>query len=180
MLAVVFAVSLIGVRYEHPQVHFTVDLPKEWVVADPKDDPTGVILQRATDDRLTICSIHATQVGDMALADYVLAIAAASQGERGYTRLASGPVTLAGTVGHRLRFTQFIDEKGEFTKTVEERIVIIDGVGYVVRVEGFTPWFKKRSSDVAHLFDTFAVPAAPTTKAEPAPGKHVQPCPFNL
>lgn len=158
MLAVVIAVSLVGVHYEHPQGLFTVELPKEWTVADKQDDPSGVIVQRMTDDRLTICAIRAVKIGSITLQDFVLAMAAASQGERGYTSLAGGPTTLSGYLGHRRRYTLWIDEKGEFTKTVEERVVVIDHIGYVVHIEGFTPWFKRRSGDVAMLFDTFTIP----------------------
>jgi hypothetical protein len=176
MLAVTVVVSLLGVHYEHPQQHFTVDLPKEWAPVEPLTDPAGVIFHRNTHDRLTICTIRAVPLGDATLQDFVLAIAAASQGEPGYVSLASGPTTLAGAVGYRRRFTLFIDPNGQFTKTVEERVAIIDHVGYVVRVEGFTHWFNKRSRDAAQIFKTFATPHA-DGGAKPASIRSL-PCPF--
>ena len=177
MLAVVFAVSLVGVHYEHPKQHFTVDLPKDWSPVEPLNDPAGVIFHRNTNDRLTICTIRAVAIGDVTLQDFVLAIAAASQGEPGYRSVASGPTTLAGATGYRLRFTQFIDAGGQFTKTVEERIVIIERVGYVVRVEGFTHWFNARSRDAAHIFQTFATPG-PDGRAKRVTPRSL-PCPFS-
>lgn len=161
MLAVMLAVSLVGVSYEHPKQHFTVDLPKDWAPVAPLDDPAGVVFHRNTNDRLTICTIRAVPIGDATLQDFVLAIAAASQGEPGYVSLASGPTTLAGALGYRRRFSLFIDPKGQFTKTVEERVAIIDGIGYVVRVEGFTHWFNQRARDAAQIFKTFAAPGSP-------------------
>ncbi len=176
MLAVVFAVSLVGVHYEHPKQHFTVDLPKGWVLVEPSNDPAGAIFHRNTNDRLTICTIRAVQLGNASLQDFVLAIAAASQGEPGYRSVASGPTTLAGETGYRLRFTQFIDSSGQFTKTVEERIAIIGGVGYVVRVEGFTHWFNARVGDAAHIFKTFATPGTDGRAKSASPRS--LPCPF--
>ena len=176
MLAVMLVASLVGVLYEHPKQHFTVDLPKDWAPVEPLNDPDGVILHRNTNDRLTICTIRAVPLGNATLQDFVLAIAAASQGEPGYARIASGPTTLAGAPGYRLRFTQFIDAGGQFTKTVEERVVIIEHVGYVVRVEGFTHWFNQRSRDAARIFETFAAPG-PDGRARTAPLRCL-PCPF--
>ncbi|HSI05173.1 MAG TPA: hypothetical protein VLC93_11880, partial [Myxococcota bacterium] len=173
MLAVVFAVSIVGVHYEHPQRHFSVELPKDWAPVEPLNDPAGIIFHRNTNDRLTISTIRAVPVGDATLQDFVLAIAAASQGEPGYVSVASGPTTLAGAVGYRRRFTLFIDPNGQFTKTVEERVAIIDGIGYVVRVEGFTHWFNQRSRDTAQIFKTFATPGS----ARPASLRSL-PCPF--
>jgi hypothetical protein len=172
MLAVVLAVSLVGVHYEHPRQHFSVELPNGWVPVEPQNDPAGVILNRNTNDRLTICSIRAVPIGNASLQDFVLALAAAAQGQPGYMSIANGPTTLAGAVGYRMRFTLFIDPKGQFTKTVEERIAIIDHVGYVVHIEGFTHWFNQRSRDVAQIFKTFATPHAVSTKVLGLP------CPF--
>jgi hypothetical protein len=171
MLAVVLAVSLVGVHYEHPQQHFSVELPKEWAPVEPQNDPAGVIFNRNTNDRLTICSIRAVQLGDATLQDFVLAIAAASQGQPGYVNVANGPTTLAGFPGYRMRFTSFIDPHGQFTKSVEERVTIIDHVGYVVHVEGFTHWYNSRTKDFAQIFKTFATPHAKVMLGLPCPFK---------
>jgi len=174
MLAVIVAVSLVGVHYEHPKAHFSLELPKGWTPVEPQNDPDGVILNRTTNDRLTICSIRAVPVGNASLLDFVLALAAATQGQPGYKDIASGPTTLAGVAAYRRRFTLFIDAKGQFTKTVEERVTIVDHVGYVVHVEGFTHWFNSRSRDFAQIFKTFAIPVAHGT----AGSVHGQPCPL--
>lgn len=173
MLAVVLAASLVGVHYEHPQAHFSVELPKEWAPAEPQaSDPTGVIFNRNTNDRLTICSIHAVALGDTSLQDFVLAIAAASQGELGYKSIASGASTLGGVPAYRRKFSLFIDPHGQFTKTVEERVVVIDHVGYVVHAEGFTHWFNSRTRDFDQMFKTFAVGGGS------ARSNGTLPCPF--
>ena len=172
MLAVLLAVSLVGVHYEHPQQHFSVELPKDWAPVEPQNDPNGVILNRNTNDRLTICSIRAVPVADATLQDFVLAIAAASQGQPGYRNIANGATTLAGAPAYRMRFSVFIDPNGQFTKTVEERIAIINHTGYVVHAEGFTHWFNARTKDFTQIFTTFATPGMgkrPTVVGLPCP-----------
>ncbi len=173
MLAVALVVSIVGVHYEHPQHHFVVELPNAWQPVDQQEDQAGVVFQRNTNDRLTLCTIRAVPVAGATLQDFVLAIAAASQGEPGYRSVASGPTTLGGAAGYRRRFTLFIDPDGQFSKTVEERVAVVDGIGYVVRVEGFTLWFNRRARDVAQIFETFSIrrPGASTSR-------RTQPCPF--
>jgi hypothetical protein len=158
MLALLVAVSVVGVQYEHPQQHFTVDLPKDWKAVEPQNDPQGVIFNRNTNDRLTICMVRAVPVGSSSLQDLVLALAAATQSEPGYKAMSQGAIKFAGGEGYRRRFSLFIDPQGQFTKTVEERVIIINHVGYVVHVEGFTRWFNSRTKDFDQIFKTFSPP----------------------
>ncbi len=154
MLSLVLALSL-GVQYEDIHQRFTVDLPDQWQLAPMPGDTGGVTFRRTREQALAIVSIRVTEVKKISLDAYAKSIVAQTEKQKSYRRLAAGIDKLAGVSAYRHRYALDIDEEGKMKKTAEDRMVVINGIGYVIHAESLEQTFDSFAMDFTHFIDTF-------------------------
>lgn len=172
MLALALVALLPSLAYQDIHQRFTVDLPNEWQLAPMPGDTGGVTFRRTREGVLAICSIRITNLKRMSLDTYVKKLIASNENEKGYRALIQEPDTLAGAPAYRRRFALDVDQEGKIKKTVEERIAIANGIGYIIHVETLEGAFDSFVADFQHFIDTFKPAGSEQpTSAQPSMGR---------
>lgn len=164
MVALALALSL-GLPYEDIHQRFTVDLPNEWQLAPMPGDTGGVTFRRTREGALAIVSIRVTEVKKISLDSYAKSIVSQTEKQKSYRRLAAGIDKLAGVAAYRHRYALDVDEEKKLKKTAEDRMAVVNGIGYVIHAESLEQTFDSFSADFTHFIDTF-VPAGQQAPAQ--------------
>jgi hypothetical protein len=154
MLSLALALVL-GVQYEDIHQRFTVDLPEQWQLAPMPGDTGGVTFRRTRDQARAIGSIRITEVKKMSLDAFEKSVVSQTEKQKTYRRLAAGIDKLAGVAAYRHRYALDIDEEGKMKKTAEDRMAVINGIGYVIHAESLEQTFDSFAIDFTHFIDTF-------------------------
>ncbi len=154
MLSLVLALTL-GVQYEDIHKRFTVDLPDQWQLAPMPGDTGGVTFRRTRDQALAIVSIRITEVKKMSLDTFSKSVVQQTEKQKTYRRLAAGIDKLAGGSAYRHRYALDVDEEGKVKKICEDRMAVINGIGYVIHAESLEQTFDSFAVDFGIFIDTF-------------------------
>ena len=155
MLAFVFAALNLAAAYNDIHERFTVDLPAEWQLAPMPGDTGGVTFRRVREKTLAIVSIRVVAVKSVTLDAYVKRLVDGSSKEQGYRPISGDNDTLAGQPAYKRKFGLDVDKEGKIKKIVEERIVVVNGFGYILHTESLDSTFDSFADDFKHFADTF-------------------------
>jgi hypothetical protein len=164
MLALVIVSALQGLAYEDIHQRFSVDLPAEWQLAPMPGDTGGVTFRRTREAALAICTIRISELKKMTLDAYTKKWTDSIAQLQGYKAGEVKPDKVAGAPASRVKYSLPVDQEGKIRKTVEDRIVLINGVGYMIHTESLDQSYDSFASDFAHLVETFK-PAGSDQKA---------------
>lgn len=155
MLALVIVSALQGLAYEDIHQRFTVDLPDQWQLAPMPGDTGGVTFRRTREGALALCTIRVSELKKMTLDLYVKKWLDGIAQLPGYKPIDSQSDKIAGSPAHRLKYGLAVDKEGKMRKTVEDRITLIGGVGYMIHTESLEQSYDSFAADFAHFAETF-------------------------
>jgi hypothetical protein len=155
MLAVVVVSLLQGLAYEDIHQRFTIDLPNEWQLAPMPGDTGGVTFRRVRESALALCTVRISELKKMTLDVYVKRWIEGISQLPGYKAIESQPDKVAGAPAQRVKYSLSVDKEGKLRKTVEDRITLIGGVGYMIHTESLDQSYDSFNADFAHFIETF-------------------------
>jgi len=155
MLALVIVTALQGIAYEDIHQRFTIDLPDQWQLAPMPGDTGGVTFRRTREAALALCTVVISELKKMTLDVYVKKWTDSVSQLQGYKAIESQPDKVAGSPAYRVKYSLPVDKEGKLRKTVEDRIALINGVGYMIHTESLDQSYDSFKTDFQHFVDTF-------------------------
>jgi hypothetical protein len=156
MLFIAFAVAVLAVPFEDTQHRFSLNLPPQWAFAPQPGDTGGAAFRRATDGVMAHAMVRVMPFNQpVDLGAFFSRLGAAYTEEPGYRLLISEPTRMAGNPAQRRRFVSWVNGDPKLPKIAEQRVTIVDNVGFVVHVETMADAFAVFEADFDVLFASF-------------------------
>ena len=153
---VLVASLLVAAPFQDTQGRFTVDLPAGWVFAPQPGDTGGAYFRKNLEGMIANATVRVMNFsGPVPLNQFAARIAAASDQEPGFRLLLSEPTTVAGAPALKRRFVVAINGDKQWTKMVEQRVLLRGAVGYVVHVETLADAYGTFEADFNKIFSSF-------------------------
>lgn len=166
MLVLALYAALVAVPFEDTQHRFSVNLPAGWTFAPQPGDTGGAAFTRVADNIIGHAMIRVLPFNQpVELGALVAQIGASYSQEPGFRLLISEPATVANNPGQRRRFVTWINGDSKLPKISEQRVTIVNNVGYVLHVEAMAEAFDVFNADFERIFSSFV----PGNGLPPAP-----------
>lgn len=155
--------------FEDTQRRFHLTLPSGWHFAPQPADTGGATFRRESDGVFVNAMVRVMPLGqDVTLATFAASIGQASVGEPGYRLLSQEACKVDGRDGLRRRYLSLVNGDPHLPKMVEQRLLVADGVGYVLHAETLADAFPVFEADVLELQRSFHLGASTQVQAPKA------------
>jgi len=168
MIASLIALLILAGPYEDTQHRFSVDLPAKWVFSPVPGDTAGAYFKRTQDGAIANATVRVmkfTQPVD--LDTFAARVGDAADHEPGYRLLNNQAVRIGNMPAISRRFVVAINGDLKWTKMVEQRILVVGNMGFVVHVETLADAFPLFQDDFNKILLSFQ----PGTGKAPSPAQ---------